>query len=709
MPLIFTYRYFIFSLFFTIFFIGSNTAQSSQLDSLLSVLKTHIEDTNKVLTLKNLCSEYRDVGEYKNAISYANRGLSLGRELNFKKGISFCYSEIGLIHFDQSNFSKALEYHYKALKINSDSGDKRGIAKCFMNIGIIHYYQSNFPKALEYYIKSLKIDTELADKSGISGCYTNIGLIHCNQSNFPKALEYYYKALKINSELGDKRGKSACYMNIGNIHDNKSNYPQALEYFTKSLKIDTELGDKSGIIKCYTNIGLIHFNQNNFPKALEYLKKALKIETELGDKSGLALLHLNFSSINNKIKQYSLAIKHANEAILLSKEVGEIDNLRLAHEELAIAQEGLGNYKDAYLNHKVFKEITDSIFNIENSKQLSDIKTNYEVEKRESELKVAHEIEQTKINAQIQQQKLLRNGLIIGFATMLVLTIIIYRSYRQKQTANNIISQQKEEVEKQRSKVEHQNREILSSIEYAKRIQATILPPSKVVKKHLKDSFILYLPKDIVAGDFYWMETVHDDEEIILFAACDSTGHGVPGALVSVVCSNALNRSVNEYGITNPALILDKVSELVVKDFSKDEYENVRDGMDTSLCAIKFETGELQWAGANIPLWIIRNGELIEIKADKQPIGKMDKIKPFTNHIINLQKGDIIYLSTDGYTDQFGGVKEKKYSKKAFRQFIVSICHLTLSEQKTAIYNEHNKWRGDNEQIDDICIFGVKI
>jgi serine phosphatase RsbU (regulator of sigma subunit) len=218
-------------------------------------------------------------------------------------------------------------------------------------------------------------------------------------------------------------------------------------------------------------------------------------------------------------------------------------------------------------------------------------------------------IDKAVADKEIQRQKVVRNSFVGGFALMLILAGLSFRSYRIKQKANRIITLQKEEVEKQRNIVVHQNREILDSIEYAKRIQATILPPPKVVKKYLEDSFILYIPKDIVAGDFYWMDSVeleNKDSEYILFAACDCTGHGVPGALVSVVCSNALNRAVREYNIIQPSLILDKVSELVVQDFSKDENEEVQDGMDASLCSLNVKTGKLEWAGANNPLWIIR-------------------------------------------------------------------------------------------------------
>jgi serine phosphatase RsbU (regulator of sigma subunit) len=264
------------------------------------------------------------------------------------------------------------------------------------------------------------------------------------------------------------------------------------------------------------------------------------------------------------------------------------------------------------------------------------------------------------------------------------------------------------ELKKEKEVVEYQKQEILDSIEYAKRIQATILPSPKVVKQYLDDSFILYLPKDIVAGDFYWMESVQNDKSpIILFAACDCTGHGVPGALVSVVCHNALNRSVKEYGATEPAAILDKVAELVLDNFSNDD--DVKDGMDASLCALNTETGELKWAGANNPLWIVRNNELLEFQANKQPIGKFDDRMPYTNHNIKLIKGDTLYLFTDGYSDQFGGEKNRKLTKAKFKNLLISIASKDMKEQREELLNFHINYKGKEEQTDDILVIGVRV
>ena len=259
-------------------------------------------------------------------------------------------------------------------------------------------------------------------------------------------------------------------------------------------------------------------------------------------------------------------------------------------------------------------------------------------------------------------------------------------------------------IVQQKDAIEFKKKEITDSISYAKRIQNAILPPEKVVRKLLPESFILYKPKDIVAGDFYWLEKSGD---LILFAAADCTGHGVPGAMVSVVCHNALNRSVREFSLTTPSEILNKTREIIIHEFSKSE-EDIKDGMDISLCALDSVTGEIQWTGANNPLMIISNGEIVELKPDKQPVGQFSAGKSFTNHIQSLSEGDLLYLYSDGYADQFGGPSGKKFKHKQFKQLLLEIHKKPLSEQKSILDQRFESWRGSIEQLDDLCVIGIK-
>lgn len=291
------------------------------------------------------------------------------------------------------------------------------------------------------------------------------------------------------------------------------------------------------------------------------------------------------------------------------------------------------------------------------------------------------------------------------------------------------IHQEKERINKLKLIIEHKHQEMIDSVTYAKRIQTAILPTNAFFFHHLPDSFVLYKPKDIVAGDFYWMEPVGDS--MIIFAAADCTGHGVPGAMVSVICSNALNRAVKEYHMTEPANILYKTRDIVIERFERSE-EEVKDGMDVSLCNYNKTLKVLQYSGAQNPLWIVsRNPNKVssekevlnarelgltaydlylhEIKPNKQPIGKYAELSPFTNHSIQMEAGDIIYLFSDGYADQFGGPKGKKFKYSTFKELILSVYEQPMAEQRQIIDQRFEEWRGELEQIDDVCVIGVRI
>jgi serine phosphatase RsbU (regulator of sigma subunit) len=292
-------------------------------------------------------------------------------------------------------------------------------------------------------------------------------------------------------------------------------------------------------------------------------------------------------------------------------------------------------------------------------------------------------------------QKNFGEGLIFLMTLASIYTMILLVNLRKFSAEKQVISYANEVKEK--------NIEILDSIAYAKRIQSAILPSSKLIEDHLKDSFVFYKPKDIVAGDFYWLETKGNK---VIFAVADCTGHGVPGAMISVICNNGLNRSVREYNLSNPGEILDKTRELIIGEFEKSE-DDVKDGMDIALCTL--ENNQLQYAGAHNPLWVVRKDEIIELKANKQPVGKFDNLQPYTTHTLDLEIGDTLYLFTDGFHDQFGGKLGKKYKSVKFKSFLLSIQSLSMAAQLEKLDQEFESWKGELEQIDDVCVFGVRI
>jgi len=287
---------------------------------------------------------------------------------------------------------------------------------------------------------------------------------------------------------------------------------------------------------------------------------------------------------------------------------------------------------------------------------------------------------------------------------VVLFSIFLFNRFQVTRRQKATIEEQKEEVDKAYDSLEEKNQEITDSIIYAQRIQGAILPPPRMVKEWLPNSFVLFKPKDIVAGDFYWLVKATDGN--ILFAAADCTGHGVPGALLSMLCNNALNRSVREYGLTDPGKILDKTREIIIAEFEKSD-EHVQDGMDISLCALK--GNKLNFAGAYNVVWIIRDGEIIEIKGDRQPIGNSDDPVPFTTKSFDLESGDIFYIFSDGYVDQFGGKKGKKLKAKAFKKLLLEVIDKPMDEQHVLIDKAFESWRGKLAQVDDVCMIGVKM
>lgn len=743
----------------------TNGEQNQIIDSLNNLLQFSNYDTTRVNILNNLSSQYINTANYEKALQYAKDAKLQGEKLNYNKGIADAYNRIGLIYFQKGNYPEALNNHHKSLKISEKIGNRKGIANSNYNIGGVYMNQGDYKSALERYSISLKIREEIKDKKGISGSYCSIGNIYFYQGNYERALDNYLRSLKIGEEIGDKYGVASTLNSIGLIYFSLKNYEKSMDNYVRSLMIREEIGDKKGMASCYSNIGLIYYEkgdsekalrnyleslkiyeeignkqfiayslnnigltyikQRNFEKALDNYFKSLEIKKEIGDEHGIAASYINIGNIYTTKGKLQEANQYFDQALTTYKKIGSKDGLKDVYSSLALLFDKKGDYKQAYNYHKLYSDIKDTILNEQSNKQIAEMSAKYDSEKKEKEL-IQKDAEITKQRAETEKQNLQRNVFIIGFVAVLVFAFFAYRgyqqinawkqrahiTYRQIQEANKLLEEKNIEIETQKQMVENKNqiienkqKGIIDSITYAKRIQISMLPSDNLVKASLPECFILYMPKDIVAGDFYWMEKMND---LILFAAADCTGHGVPGAMVSVACNASLNRAFLEIDSKDPGKLLDKTRELLVEQFEKHE-EEVKDGMDISLCVFNTKTKQLKWAGANNPLWIVHNGELTEIKANKQPVGKYIDIKLFDTHTIQLEKNDCIYVFSDGYADQFGGEKNKKFKASAMKELLLSIQDKTMEEQKEKFHQAFMEWKGNLEQIDDVLVMGIKI
>ena len=466
-----------------------------------------------------------------------------------------------------------------------------------------------------------------------------------------------------------------------------------------------EINDENKVATCYSNIASIYSAEGNLKNALKNHFLALEIRQRIGNKLSSAASNIDIGVTYIYLKKYKEAKTYTTDGLIILKQIGYKEWIKTAYYILSDIDFKAGNCESGhnnYLNYIIYK---DSIENDLSRKELIKNQIQYEYEKKEAVSKIEQLKKDIISNKEIKQKENQRNYFVIAFFIISIISIIILKNYRQKKRANTIISRQKIQVENAKQILETKQKEIVDSIKYALKIQNAILPPLKNVSQHLTNSFILYKPKDIVAGDFYWMEKINDT---ILIAACDSTGHGVPGSLVSVVCHNSLNRAVREFNIKQPAEILNKTSEIIVEYFSKSDDE-ILDGMDISICSIDLNKQTIEWAGANNPIWIFNNETLTEIKADKQGIGYNSNFKRFTNHEIEIQHNSTIYIFTDGYADQFGGIPERKLTKKRFKNLLIEIQKLSMQKQAEELDKFLSDFKNNCEQTDDILVIGIRL
>lgn len=634
----------------------NDTAKKSSLLKQALEISLAINDTINIgILYRMLASNYENNGDYHTAIRYINEGLAFSSKVN-------------------------------SLEIK---------AKMFSKLGAMYDNQKDYQNALKYYKKGLALMKKLKNKLRIANYNITVGNLFGKIKQVSNAEIHLNEAI---NSFDNKYDKVIALNNLALMYEGNNLYNEAIKTFIESKNVleSNSPVDSTFLAASFINIGRLYGKLKQFDNALVYQKKALNIAMLIGEKSRINFFLHDIANTYFLMGDIKNAKMYNDKIVLIDdndfyKSFNELDDFEAFYLESAKIDSAAGDWKNAFKNYKLFtyykeKNKTDELMKMEAS---NFYKNRFEKEKIIEKVKSAKEIE---------KQKIIRNSFIGGFILVFLIAAVIFRNLQQNRKAKSII-------EKQKHLVEEKNKEILDSIDYALRIQTAILPPQKIIRQYLENSFILYKPKDIVAGDFYWMESIGNT---VLFAACDCTGHGVPGAMVSVVCHNALNRAVREFGFTQPAAILDKTTEIVLENFSKSE-EEIYDGMDISICSYHAETRILEWAGANNSLLLIKDRQITETKADKQCIGYNDSIKPFTNHQFNLQSDTNIYLFSDGFADQFGGEHGKKLTKKRFKELLLSIQHLPIQQQASELDEFITEYKKDTNQTDDILVIGVKI
>jgi serine phosphatase RsbU (regulator of sigma subunit) len=651
---------------------------------------------------------YQVQGDYKTSAMHFREAYSQFIQANYGSGEARALGSIALSFQNMSMYDSALYFFDKTAKLFITQKNFAGMAKVYGNMGNIYKNRGEVDKAVLKYTECIKILEKSDDEINLAATINNLGILFMDQDETEKAMEYFEKAKQIREQLGDITGLAGSYTNIGTVYLSQNKVKEAVRYFEKSYELHTQTKDLKGMAIALNNIGSGYSSLGEKEKAIPYLEKALELHMKMGNKPGITGSLVNIGIVYDEKGDLKKSLEYGEKALALAQESGAVIETRDVALFLYKRYKRTNNWVKSLQMHELYSSMQDSIRKEENKKAVIKQQLKYEYEKKAAADSLRG-VEEKKISdAKLQHEKNQRYYLYSGLILVLIFAIFMYNRFK-------ITQKQKFIIEEQKSLVEEKQKEIFDSIHYAKRIQDAYLPPADVLKKFFPESFLLFKPKDIVSGDFYWFYSPkivkNENTNKIFFAVADCTGHGVPGAIMSVICCNALNEVVVTQGYKQPGEILDRVREIVVRTIKSKDANEQKDGMDISFCCLDLETLQLNYAGANNALWILKHGqnEMQIVKADKQPVGIYSNMNPFTTQSLQLSKGDCLFLYSDGFADQFGGPKGKKLKYAQLQKMLVEKAQNNMNELGKYLNHEFDQWKGNLEQVDDVCVMGIRL
>ncbi len=657
---------------------------------------------------------------------------------------------------------KSLKYYQKSLNIYIEIQDSNGIARCYSNIGQLYYSLSRYPESISNYMKALQIYKTQNDIKGLLFLKKYISDIYIITEEFNKVIQLrreVYDLVINNQNYFNDFDRAMVSFFLGEAYLLNNNDSLALKYFNESLiygnkPISKHLSNypKQALLgNVYRNMADIEKKKNNYSKAIKLYKTSVKLLSEVNYTSDIASSYIGIGNSYSSLNNFKQAIIFYNKGYNIAKKTNDIEQLRNVTELLNLVYEKSNNINKAYEFYKLYHIYDDSLkqLNSINEIQKTILQFNFDMEKKQSELEYQNKY--LRQHNEIVKQKLIKNSAIVIIFIIILGLFFAIKGFINKKRANILITTQKNEIEEKNSKlnklveeistqrddifkqkeiIEEIHHEISQSIDYATRLQGAILPESEILEKYLSEHFVLFKPKNKVSGDFYWW--AHIENHTIITAA-DCTGHGVPGAFMSMLGTSFLREIVQKEYITHTGVILRKLRKEIIKALKqKGEQGEQKDGMDMAIVSIDHKTNIVQFSGANNPLYIVKNGELkvesgggdaiklykpdelfnfklYEIKPDKMPIAIYEKMDDFTTYEIQLEKGDLLYMFSDGFADQFGGIKGKKFKYKPFKHLLLKNANKPMEEQKKLLNTTFEDWKGNLEQIDDVVVIGIKI
>ncbi len=716
------------------FLLLSYTSQAQKADSLKRLIQTKgIADSTRILAIIDLAIEYRNT-HTDTCLSLSKKALALAKKSQYAKGMGRANRAIGIYYYVKTDYEKALEYYQKALPLIEEAADKRDLAWVYTNIGSVYKNQGDYQKTIDYYYKSLKAFEAIRDLTGAGWAYGNLGQIYANLGNAEKSLDYYLKSLELRLQVGHPPDVAVAYTSIGKAYEKTKNYDKSIEYHQKSLNIYQKIKDYNGMAFTYDYMANILLGQKQYQGVLPYLDKSLDFAQNADNKGIICEIYISYARYYNAKEEYNRALDFAQKALKMARNIGQINLEIEAAFQTREAAKKLNQYRIAYESFEFYQKLVDSLDNQENKKAA--LQKDFQF--KEQKQKLEREKKELELQAQIKEQKVYGYIFMISFVIVLAFTAFVAYAYQNKKKANVLLAEQQNEIVMQNEEL-HQNQEELitlndlltsqkgeveslfskliitseqlnKSIRYASRIQELMLPEKTDLDKFFTDKFIIYRPKDVVSGDFYWFSQINPQKAILVVADC--TGHGVPGAFMSMLGSTLLHQIININRVYNPAQIL-HYQHINIQNLLKQNAGKNNDGMDISVCLLEKNpdtaTTVLTFAAAKSSIYIRNKEKLEKLDGDRHFLGGMDTVAgSFNNHTRILSEGDFLYLFTDGLCDQNNN-KRKRIGNAAIENVLNENYHKNLNTQKQVLFRLLEHHQQHENQRDDITFLGLKI
>jgi serine phosphatase RsbU (regulator of sigma subunit) len=708
-----------FLLLLLLYFIAIESfTQTLDIKAIRKELQKSKNDSVKLVAYHLLSLAY---AENKDSSEYYYKQMSEFFNKNEEKFSHVVTFYIAANYTNSNLFSFAEKYFEEAIKKAYQAKDYDHYIDYSNSYGYMYRIMAQYEKSITILLKNLKFIEKQKLNKHLPVTYIYLAFSFRDYGNVDKSLEYFEKSYQTGLETSDSTYIHVNLHEIGNIYSLQNDFATALKYQLEALKIRENLKQSKEfyLMISYNDVSITYTHLGEYKKGIEMTKKGLDIAEKRNNKQLQCALMLNIADLYLRIEILSSSESWYKKAIEMAKQAQIIGSLEIGFKGLSQLYSYLGNYEQAYRYQDSAIRVKDSIFSFEKSKAIEELNMEYETDKKEQEnliLKKKREAQE----AVIQKQRIAGTLIILVLMLMVFLAVVFFKGREKQRLANRLLHEKNVEIErkngeiqaqseainKQKLQLEKSHEKIKDSINYASRIQRALLPSAQELNQQISEHFVLYKPKDIVSGDFYYYKQIGNQ---IVIAVADCTGHGVPGAFVSMLGIAFLNEIVKIHYIQSAAQILEDLREKVKTSLKQTKESETKDGMDIALCLIDTQTLVLQYAGAYNPLYLLRNKELIEIKATKNPIAVFIKEKPFENNELQLQKEDKIYMFSDGYVDQFGGQNNTKFLSSNFKKLFQEICEKPLAEQREILNEKIETWRSNFFQNDDILVLGLKI